>query len=164
MKKEEIQDEIERKFIMRNMPNIEWHDVIYITQYYVDIDGKPHRIRFSYDCLFEESKGKFRALEFIWKEKVGKGHNKEHHKDISLKEAEALIKKATRCVNKIRFVHKADFKYEVDNFIDIHLVGMEVEVPSLDTFLSIPKKIEEEILTEVTGHPGFDNYNIAVKL
>ena len=149
---------------MSCMPNIEWHDVIYIIQYYVDIDGKPYRVRFSFDCHDGVTKGKFRALEFIWKEKVGKGHNKEHHQDISLKEANELCHKAKARTLKIRYVHKADYKYEVDKFLEATLIGMEVEVPSLDTFLFIPKKIEEEILTEVTGHPGFDNYNIAVKL
>ena len=167
MNNAEIVDEIERKWVMRSLPSVKWDDKIYIDQFYLMHYGKPHRIRFSYenDIWIRTSSGrqerKLRSTEFIHKEKVGKGENKEHHITVSYEEAQELAKKATRRVTKVRHVFHDDVKYEVDVFLNVTLVMMEAEVETMTQELFIPERIQPEILAEVTGQNGFDNYNIA---
>lgn len=164
-----IQDEIERTWLLRYMPDIpddQWADVIYIIQFYVKHEGKNCRLRYSYNSDLVGNKGTLRSRELIWKEKVGKGHNKEHHIPVTKGEATKLRKKATRAVQKVRWVYKGTdgFNYEIDNFESALLIKLEVEVPKLDQKIDIPAKIAETIICELTGVPGFDNFNIAETL
>lgn len=159
-----IQDEIERTWLLRYMPNIPdelWSDVIYIIQFYVEHYGRNCRLRYSYNADLYGNKGTLRSRELIWKEKVGKGHNKEHHMSLTKGDATKLRKKASRAVRKTRWVYKADFNYEIDVFEDDVLVKLEVEVPNLEQELNIPSEIAKTIICELTGVPGFDNFHIA---
>ena len=125
-------------------------------------DGKPHRIRFSYENdIWEGHKRKLRSIELIHKEKIENGTNLEHHKSCSLEEANELVKLATKRIGKVRHIYTEDVKYEIDVFLNISLIMMEAEVRSLEQELFIPERIMPEIITEVTGIPGFDNYNLS---
>lgn len=163
----QVVDEIERKWVMRNLPFIKWDDKIYIDQFYLMYEGKPHRIRFSYenDIWIRTTSGrqerKLRSTEFIHKEKVGKGENKEHHIAVTYEEAMELSRLATRRCTKVRHVHHDDVKYEVDVFLNTTLVMMEAEVEIITQELFIPERIQSEILAEVTGIAGFDNFNLS---
>ncbi len=168
-----IQDENERKWVMKMLPSVKWDDKIYIDQYYMMHDGRNHRVRFNYenDVWYRTTSGKqerkLRSIEFIHKEKVGKGKNKEHHTVCTYEQAKELIKNATKRITKVRHVHYDDVKYEVDVFLNsVHQRGgfimMEVEVADLEQELFIPDRIREVMLEEVTGDEAYDNYKMAV--
>ncbi len=172
MNKENIQDEIERTWLMRKMPDMpddKWTDVIYIQQFYVEHEGRSCRLRYSYDAkgnaLCDAGlQGRLLACELIWKERVGVGHNKEHHLSIGENEAEELKHKATRAIDKVRWVYEYNgLRFEIDCFESAVLVKLEVEVPTMDTIVIMPEFIEKNIICELTGVPGFDNYHIATK-
>lgn len=154
---------------MPDLPDDKWSNIIYIEQFYVEHDGKPCRLRYNYNAkdnlLFGIGiKGELISRELIWKEKVGKGHNKEHHMIVGKGQATKLRKKATRALEKVRWVYEYEgLKFEVDSFESAILIKLEVEVPSLETEIKMPEFIQKEIICELTGVPGFDNYSIASK-
>lgn len=168
-----VQSENERKWIMKMLPSVQWDDKIYIDQYYVMHNGKPHRVRFNYEnnIWYRTSSGKqerkLRNIEFIHKEKIGKGKNKEYHTECTYDQAKELIKTATKRTTKVRHIHKSDVKYEVDVFLNSiyprgEFIMMEVEVEDIDQELFIPERIQEVMLEEVTGNDAYDNYKMAI--
>lgn len=168
----EVQDENERKWKMKMLPSVRWDDKIYIDQFYIIYNDKPHRVRFNYeyDQWYRTSSGKqerkLRSIEFIHKEKIGIGQNKEHHIECSYDRAKELIETATKRITKVRHIHKADAKYEVDVFLHSTyprggFIMMEVETAEIDQELFIPDRIQEVMLEEVTGNKDYDNWNLA---
>lgn len=152
--------EIERKWLLKNKPNLEWDNVISISQCYVMIDGKPCRIRYS---TTKDEK----SIEVIHKEKTGYGTSIEHHYDITHEKAEEITSSAgndIKVVLKIRYVKNYDgYKIEIDDHQIIKLVTMEVEVPYIDFPLEFDEEIKKEIILETTGNAAFDNSNLAKK-
>ena len=166
--------ENERKWIMKSLPNLQWEDKIYIDQYYIMYDGKPHRVRFNYELniWFRTSSGKnerkLRSVEFLHKEKIGKGQNIEHHINISYDEAKQLIKTASKRIVKVRYIYQEEHKFEIDVFLHsiyprVGLTMMEVEIENIEQEIVFPFKIEELIKEEVTGLTNFDNYSLATE-
>jgi CYTH domain-containing protein len=81
----------------------------------------------------------------------------------------------TRFVNKTRYIYltgvDADFeenqrksiKWEIDLF-NYKLVIAEIEIPSFNFLIEIPKPIEDKIIYEVTNIKEFSNHSLSEKL
>lgn len=165
--------EIERKFLMRDLPmDVVYDDIIFIQQFYIpsEIEG-PNRVRFNFDTIpvpksFIPRKGELRDIEAIDKLSISDGINEESHYDISEKEAWNYATEHERVLNKIRFVwadHSQGIKFEIDYFKDARVVLLEVEVNDLKQNIEFPPFIEREIIGEVTGNKLFNSFNLAYK-
>lgn len=175
MKEATIQIENERKWIMKMLPSVQWDDKIYIDQFYIMYNGKPHRVRFNYEnniwtrTTSGRQERKLRSIEFIHKEKVGPGQNKEHHIECTYERAKELIKMATKRITKVRHIHNADVKYEVDVMLNSKyprgmFILMEAEIVNMDQEIFIPERIQEAIEREVTGDKEYDNFSLSIAI
>jgi len=157
--------EIERKFLLKSMPDAKPAEKIKIQQWYLKIDGRWERVR-SLDSEF----GK-RWIHTV-KTRVSDMSNIEEERAITKKEFMAFVKRCkspgenARYIAKQRWIYPdGDLKWEVDIFRDrCHLVVAEIEIPSEDYELQIPEFIQKKQLMEVTGLKQFSNKNLSCRL
>ena len=147
--------EIERKFLLKRIPEINWSNIYEIEQYYCQ---KPKlRIRHVYDLetqtrLFIQTK----------KTLLRPGVYEEDEETISEKRFLTLQKTADRWIKKTRYVKAFPrVKWEVDSFDQFRLVVAEVEMPIENYRLTIPSFIQDTLIKEVTEFPEFTNRNLA---
>ena len=158
--------EIERKFLLKSLPDIEPNDRIKITQYYYkNAEGVWERAR----EMDSKSKGK-RYVHTI-KTRISDMSNDEQEKDQTKAEFLAFRKRCAKypgnakVLKKVRHVYAdGDLKWEIDLFQTACLVIAEVEIPSEDFELNIPEFVSKKILLEVTELKQFGNRSIAGKL
>lgn len=160
--------EIERKFLLKKFPKsvIEKYkkglQILNIVQYYFLIDGvwqryrivnsEGKKVKYVHTIKSAISPGVYNEIEKTVKEKEFEQKRKEHIKNY------AVIRK-TRYVVK----HKG-FKFEIDVYLDLKLVILEVELPALNHPFEFPDGLFEEIIIEATGMKQFSNFNLAVKI
>ncbi len=157
--------EIERKFLLKSMPDSKPSEKIKIKQWYLKIDGRWERVR-SLDSEF----GK-RWIHTV-KTRVSDMSNIEEERAITKKEYDAFVKRCkapgenARHIAKQRWIYPdGDLKWEVDIFRDrCHLIVAEIEIPSEDYELEIPEFIQKKQLLEVTGLKQFSNKNLSCRL
>lgn len=158
-----IQTEIERRWILKNVPTIKWDKVIDIKQFYIpSINGMGNlRLRFNYD----HNSGELINYETIIKANIGYGTNTEQHQDISKGDAFELLDKAESMIKKTRHIYcNNGFKFEVDKYKTINLVMLEVELNDLNQEIIFPALISNKIIMEVTGVKEFSNYSLSEPL
>lgn len=163
LKKNKPNLEIERKFLMRRLP-IELlikrkHEVIEIVQYYFYIDGIWQRFRIASD------KKSTKYIHTI-KKSISPGIYEENEKQIEKSEFLEIFKKHEKkykVVRKTRYVikHKG-LKFEIDKYLDLSLVVLEVELPKLSFCFSYPAGLEVEIVYELTGIKQFSNLSLSL--
>ncbi len=155
-----VQTEIERRFLLRNRPQLNWNMIYDITQYYININGVIHRLR-----ITSERGSCDPTYEFLHKEFVSKGHFKEHIVDLDPKDIPDLIHAAHKALDKSRFVYLANgLKYEVDEPKGINLTLLEVELHSINAVIAFPKEISNVMIADVTGINELSNYNLAIPI
>ena len=159
--------EIERKFLLKAIPDILPTEVVKIDQFYFkNKDGVWERVRQWNSNLY----GK-RWIHTI-KTKISDFSNEEVEKDITKLEYEEFKKGCrenksnSRYIKKERWIYPdGDLYWEVDIFKDkCHIVIAEIEIPSEDYDLNIPEFISKKTLLEVTGQKLFSNRSLSVKL
>lgn len=163
LKKNKPHLEIERKFLMRRLP-IELlmkrkHEVIEIVQYYFYIDGIWQRFRIASD------KKSTKYVHTI-KKSISPGVYEENENQIEKSEFLDIFKKHQKkykVVRKTRYVikHKG-LKFEIDNYSDLSLVVLEVELPRIDFCFSYPVGLRAEIIYELTGIKQFSNLSLSL--
>lgn len=162
--KRKIPLEIEKKFILRRLPiellNERKHIILFITQYYFNIDGTWERFRVATNKVT----GKTRYIHTI-KEPVSPGVCKEDEHAImrdKFKEKFNLYKNSCLVIEKTRFVIKyKGLKFEIDLYHNLNFVTLEVELPKINYHIEFPPELAEEIIYEVTGIKQFSNQNLA---
>ena len=159
--------EIERKFLLKAMPDVLPTEVVKIDQfYYKNKEGVWERVRQWNSNLY----GK-KWIHTI-KTKISDFSNEEFEKDITKLEYEEFKKGCrenksnSRYIKKERWIYPdGDLYWEVDIFKDkCHIVIAEIEIPSEDYDLNIPEFISKKTLLEVTGQKLFSNRSLSVKL
>ena len=159
--------EIERKFLLKAIPDILPTEVVKIDQFYFkNKDGVWERVRQWNSNLY----GK-RWIHTI-KTKISDFSNEEVEKDITKLEYEEFKKGCrenksnSRYIKKERWIYPdGDLYWEVDIFKDkCHIIIAEIEIPSEDYDLDIPEFISKKTLLEVTGQKLFSNRSLSVKL
>ncbi|CAG7580208.1 MAG: putative phosphatase [uncultured marine phage] len=157
--------EIERKIILKGVPDIEYDQVLNITQYYFkNEEGIWERFRRS-----EDQNGEVTYIKTI-KTTISKGISNEDEDIISkddYKNAKSLCKSGeyeSRRISKIRhvkYVDGTDLKWEIDEFTDINITIAEIEIPTLDFEVDFPDYITDVMIKEVTGIKEFNNRRMA---
>lgn len=146
--------EIERKWVMKRIPSLEWDKVIYIYQYYTE-DGFRYR---------SERNKETNVTEYYKIKKTVKGHgvNEEELYPCSLEEFNEKVLNNKKFISKIRHVKcYKDYNIEVDMFTNLTLTLMEIEIPSIDFPIKLPKEVEKLIIEEVTGNLSYNNKNLS---
>ena len=142
--------EVERKWLLKNTPNLTPDKTINIIQFYTE-----GNIRYRREKSSDEKQEFFYKIE---KQPIGKGKSLETVEEISLQEFWTATQNCPYMIRKKRHVYKQEnFNIEIDVFWNMSLVLMEIEVNSLEDKLEIPEDINKYIIKEVTGDPHFSN-------
>ena len=156
--------EIERKYLLKAIPNKEPIEIIEIFQWYLkNSEGIWERAR----SCYSDQKG-FYFVHTI-KKNIAPGINEEDEKVITPEEFNEFVEKCkvsqSRYISKERLIYPdGDLKWEVDVFNNgHHLIVAEIEVPSMEFEVKIPKFINDKLLMEVTGMKQFGNRNLSNK-
>jgi CYTH domain-containing protein len=149
-------NEIERKWILRGVPPFSNPpDLSYtIHQFYAD-DGWRYRAsvnNVTYETEYSKTK----------KTPNGHGSNLEIESPIEVSEYNEAMNGAKKSITKTRNIFLQNgLKWEVDEFISVKLVIMEVELDSIDQPIEIPGFLQDLIIYEVTGIKEFNNSNLS---
>lgn len=174
----QVEQEIERRFLLWNIPNINYDELIRIEQCYrKDI---PERVRQSETFLkprkpcqnFWMAEKPKMFFEKTLKEIIPGQEGVEETNTVinELKYTELKHLHFTNHLRKIRHVKNCrqnpGLKWEIDDFSchnteNCSLIIVEIEVPSMGYDLKIPGWLESAILTEITGQDEFANFNLA---
>lgn len=145
--KQEI--EIERKWLLKTLPEVEYDAVIQIEQYYKD-----------YLRYRKEVNNGVETFYCIKKEKLQPGVNRETWQDCTRDDFYFNYPREEKAIKKTRYVLVYEgHNIEIDTF-ENGLVMMEIEVKSLSEPIQIPQIIHAQIEKEVTGDPDYSNYQL----
>ena len=157
--------EIERKFLMKKFPATELDTVGFkcyeIYQYYYLIDGVRKRYRMRQDTdTFEREY--FETMKTV----LSPGVFEEIERNITQEEF-FEISKANKgygsVISKNRFVvNQNGLDWEIDRYLNVDLVTLEVELDDINQEIEIPDFLEEIIIMEVTGIEEFSNFNLSL--
>lgn len=159
--------EIERKFLLKAMPNKEPDDVFLIDQYYLkNKEGIWERAR-----TYHSEKSGDTYIHTI-KKSVSKGVNIENEKELTKEQFEDFKnnclsgKFESQFIKKVRHVYKeGDLKWEVDKFESGYtLIMAEIEIPKKNFKINFPNYISEVLLLEVTDLKQFSNRSLSLKI
>ena len=155
--------EIERRFLMKKLPNVNWDKIYEICQYYIKDGDLTKRLRRKSDVTGSESFNN--SFEYLHKIQKGIGEFIEVHEEVDVDKYRELAPTAFKVVLKDRYVHIANgLHFEVDKIYGINLVIMEVELEDINQEIIFPPMIEEQIIVEVTGIKELSNFNLARQL
>lgn len=163
--------EIERKYLMKRLPELKFHKILHIFQYYL-ADGS--RIRLTKDATPDSGHFKGDIIPFPFgvknkfeltiKKKIKAGVYEEDERKISEKKYDELKKKAISHIKKARHIFKVGkLKWEIDIYKNIDLVTAEIELPRENYKFKIPPAIQKEIIMDVTEFPQFTNKALSEK-
>lgn len=164
LKNKKIPLEIERKFLLRRLP-IELlkkrkHEIIDIIQYYFYINGVWQRFRVA------STKNSTKYIHTI-KKSLSPGVYQEDEKEITKFEFIEIYSKyykTGKTIKKTRYVIKyKGLKFEIDEYKNLSLVVLEIELPKLTFKFDFPKGLQQEIIYEVTGIKQFSNLSLSLK-
>ena len=157
--------EIERKFLLKSMPDLKPTEVIKIEQWYFkNHEGIWERARYCNSNI----KGKY-YIHTI-KTTISKGVNMEDEHPLTKEEFNLFVENCkkegveSRSISKKRCIYQQDkLKWEVYKF-DGHLIIAEIEIPEQDYEVIIPEYIKKRVIIEVTGIKQFSNKNLSNKI
>lgn len=155
--------EIERKFLLKAIPEKEPDEIIRIDQWYWKNHGTWERVR---ECV-STINGTYYVHTI--KKTISKGVNMEDEKIIPYKEYQDFLERCntpgqeSKFITKERWVYSmGQLKWEVDIFHSgHHLVVAEIEIPKKSFKVDIPDFIKDKLLLEVTGLKQFSNKNLS---
>lgn len=159
--------EIERKFLLKSLPDIEPVDKIKIWQYYYkNSEGIWERARQM------DSKVKGKKFVHTVKTRISDMSNDEQEKELTKAEFLSFRRRcikypgSSKVLKKIRHVYAdGELKWEVDLFTEsATLIIAEVEIQSEDYDLQIPDFILKKMLLEVTSMKQFGNRSLANRI
>ncbi len=158
--------EIERKFLLKCLPNKTPDDIIVIDQYYwKNSKGIWERARTYHSNLTGD-----KYVHTI-KKSISKNVNIEDEREMSKEEFESFRLKCLKNPNskfiiKERHIYdQGPLKWEVDVFDSgYHLIIAEIEIPKKNYKLTIPDYIEKVMLLEVTGLKQFSNRALSIEI
>lgn len=152
--------EIERKFLLKNLPIFAEDKVVklHIHQVYVDVDGESTRFRAT-----KTDNNKMVYHKCI-KREISHGVFSEVESNIEKSEFYDMCELSHTYISKNRYVYEDNgLKWEVDKYHNIHLITLEVELNDIKQEIIIPMIIQDEIITEVTGIKAFSNFMLSIK-
>lgn len=177
MSKKDISTEIERRFLILNIPDIRYDTIIRIEQRYLEetverirksqLFLKPRKPYYNY-WLSDSSNFEYERTS---KERIeGEEGVTETNEKISQAEYLKLSSLFKNCIHKIRHVKECKdnkgLSWELDDFSShqiypVNIMIAEIEIPSMSYDLTIPKWLEDSIVMEVTGENKLSNFYIS---
>jgi CYTH domain-containing protein len=159
--------EIERKFLLKAMPDKAPSEIVKIDQWYwKNSKGVWERAR-SWDSNIN-------GVSWIHtiKKSVAKGINIEDEHNLTKEEYEFFTKgcntpgEDSKFISKERWIYPdGDLKWEVDMFNSgHHLIVAEIEIPKKSFKVNIPDFIKDKLLMEVTDFKQFSNRSLSNKI
>jgi CYTH domain-containing protein len=155
--------EIERKFLLKSIPDIKPTEIIKIKQWYLKVDGIWERARSMESNLY--------GIKWIHtiKTRISDSSNIEEEKDLSKDEFDDFVKRCKDSKQNAKYITKQrriypdeELKWEVDVFSQkCHIIVAEIEIPTEDYDLQIPEFIQKKNLLEVTGMKQFSNRSLS---
>lgn len=156
-----MQLEIERKFLLRRVPTLEYSDCKLIVQCYAWCEDKKDYDRYR-ESISEDGSAKY---FHTFKKRIKSGVQEEYEEEIEKEVFYSYFDRCDKFIKKRRRIYvKKDLIWEIDDFIDLSLVVAEIELPKEGHEFKIPKKIKKEVIMEVTEFPQFYNSNLAIKV
>ena len=153
--------EIERKFLLRRLPETRYSNVFHITQYYLKDNS---RIRESRNEINKPSGAADVKYYLTRKKKLAQGVYEEDERKISEEKFNKLSKNAISKISKSRHILKSGkLKWEIDRFNNIELVTAEIELKDLYAGFKMPKSVAQELIMDVTEFPQFTNKALSLK-
>lgn len=155
--------EIEKRILLKKMPELKKFDKTqHIKQYYTPSG----RYRVIHDLTNVGIKNHSSLIKYIKtiKSTISAGVNHEEENEVTKKEFDKEIKKATRVLTKIRYIKKVGkYKWEIDVFSGLNLIIAEIEVNSKKELhtVKIPAFIAKQLIMDITGIKQFSNFNLA---
>lgn len=149
--------EIERKFLLKKLPSLEWDMIYKITQIYCDNEGLKYRIRERKTLIGEGKTEYFKTI----KKEIEPGVNEEDENIVEMQDFLEGLSYETRRITKTRYLKKftEDLKLEIDDFGK--LVIAEIELLEIGQKFDLPDYIKDILIIEVTKIKEFSNYNLA---
>lgn len=157
--------EIEHKYLLKALPDKKPKESIEINQWYrKNSKGIWERAR----SCYSDKKG-FYFIHTV-KTSVKEGVNMEDEYFMTAEEFNKFVKKCKKSseakyISKDRLIYdhpEDNLKWEVDVFNNgHHLIVAELELPSEDYKVNIPKFIEDKLLMDVTGMKQFSNRSLS---
>lgn len=158
--------EIERKFLLKRLPDEKPDEVIKMDQWYLKVGDVYERVR----QRQWKSTGKIDWIHTI-KNYVDEMTNEEIEKLISPEEYHNFIKKCkepdsdSRYIQKRRLIYKnGNDTWEVDKFLEVDVIIAEIEIPNKEYEVKLPNFIIDNLIYEVTGIKEFSNKNLSDKI
>ena len=159
--------EIERKFLLKAMPDKAPSEIVKIDQWYwKNSKGVWERAR--------SWNSNINGVSWIHtiKKSVAKGINIEDEHNLTKEEYEFFTKRCNTSGEDAKFISKerwiypdGDLKWEVDIFNSgHHLIVAEIEIPKKSFKVNIPDFIKDKLLMEVTDFKQFSNRNLSNKI
>ena len=152
-----IHIETERRFLLRQIPDcIEDQPFEKIEQWYGK-DGYRYR---SIETVYSENDPVF----YKTKKTPLKGISSiEEEISISKYEFDIIDKTELPSIRKLRSsIEYKGLKFEVDMFLDAHIIIMEIELTDEYQTIEFPDDIRKEILTEITDIKSLSNRSLAI--
>jgi CYTH domain-containing protein len=155
--------EIERKFLLKSIPDIKPTEIIKIKQWYLKVDGIWERARSMDSNIY--------GIKWVHtiKTRISDISNIEDEYDMDKDEFDDFVKRCKSAKQNARYITKerriypdGELKWEVDVFSQkCHIIVAEIEIPSEDYELEIPEFIQKKNLLEVTGLKQFSNRSLS---
>lgn len=150
--------EIEKRWLLKQIPDIEYDDELNITQLYIGSD----RYRMSYSKKTTQT-----SFYKTTKTTISPGVNEEVEEKVSAETFWIHMENAEKIISKTRYIKKEKkLKWELDVFKDLTIIILEVEVPDESSLEKIRPAswAEPEVLLDITGMKQFSNINLAHKV
>jgi len=157
--------EIERKFLLRQLPDCKWDDILIVDQFY-------HKSTKNYWDRYRKLESKLTQkilYQHTIKTTISKGVNQEIECYLTKEAFEKNVadtfssSRPAKYLSKIRHNFNVDnLKWEVDLFLNsTGMIIAEIEIPTLDYPLELPDFIKDNLIMEVTDAKQFSNRSIA---
>lgn len=148
--------EIERKFLLKDLPNVIWDKVYNISQSYCEKNGEKCRVRERHDSLTN----KWQFFKTI-KKKIENGVYEENEEEITVEMYTDYCMYEVNRIKKKRYIKEDDNKltWEVDDYGK--LIVAEVELEDIEQKIEMPEYISSLLIMEVTQFPEFTNHKLA---
>ncbi len=160
--------EIEHKFLLRQLPDIKWDDILMVDQYYQK-NPKNYWDRFR---KLESKINKKIHYQHTIKKTIAKGVNQEIETLLLKEQFEKNVascysqenNKQAKYLSKIRHIFYVEngLKWEIDVFLNQNgLIIAELEIPTIDYKIELPSFIKDNLIMEVTEFKQFSNRSLA---
>jgi CYTH domain-containing protein len=158
--------EIERKFLLKSIPDGKPSETIKIKQWYLKVDGIWERARSMESNIY--------GIKWVHtiKTRISDSSNIEEERDLSKDEFDDFVKRCKASKQNAKYITKqrriypdGELKWEVDVFSQkCHIIVAEIEIPTEDYDLKIPDFIQKKNLLEVTGMKQFSNRSLSNRI